>query len=62
MGHMSFLRTERILNQHLTSNDIKKKGYYPLLMSRLKKVSLLVGKNKLIAAPTNADTILMDNY
>jgi len=51
---MSFLRTERILNQYLTNNDISKKQYYELLMVRLKKVSLYVGKNKLIAAPTNA--------
>ena len=50
---MSFLRTERILNQFLTKNDIGKKDYYELLMARLKKVSLFVGKNKLIAAPTN---------
>ena len=62
MGHMSFLRTERILNRFLTANDIEKKGYCPLLMTKLKKNALLVGKNKLIAAPTNADTILMDNY
>ena len=31
-------------------------------MARLKKVSLFVAKNKLIAAPTNAETVIMDNY
>ena len=31
-------------------------------MVRLKKVSQLVARNKLTAAPTNADTIIMDNH
>ena len=31
-------------------------------MARLKKSAILVGKNKSISAPTNIETIIMDNY
>jgi histidine ammonia-lyase len=63
MGHMSFLRAERILNKHLTSNRLAaNKEHYELLMISLKKVSTLVAQNKLLAVPTNAETVIMDNY
>jgi len=31
-------------------------------MTKLKKVSVLVGNNKKLATPTNADTVILDNY
>lgn len=31
-------------------------------MTKLKKVSLLVVHNKKLATPTNADTVILDNY
>ena len=31
-------------------------------MTRLKQLSLLVPRNKLLACPTSADTVIMDNY
>jgi hypothetical protein len=33
-----------------------------LLLARLKKVSYLVAKNKLLAIPTGCDTIIMQNF
>lgn len=62
IGHMSFLRSERILNKYLTSNNIALSEYYDILKARLQKVSYLVAHNKNLAAPTNADTVIMDNY
>jgi hypothetical protein len=59
---MSFLRAERILNKHLGKNTIELNEHYEYLMANLKKVSYLVSENKLLAIPSNADTILMNNY
>ena len=62
VGHMSFLRAERLLNKFLTKNNLPQSPLYDLLMIRLKRASPLVGENKIIAFPTNAETIIMDNY
>lgn len=62
IGHMSFLRTERMLNRFLTKNKIENSESYSLMLTKLKKVSVLVSLNRKMMGPTNADTVIMDNY
>lgn len=59
---MSFLRSERVLNPYLTQNNISKSPFYELLKTRLQKISYYVVHNKALSAPTNADTVIMDDY
>ena len=59
---MSFLRAERMLNKYLAKNGLSESPVYDLLMTKLKKVSLLVSHNRKLASPTNADTVILDNY
>lgn len=59
---MSFLRCERILNPHLTHNNISQSPLFETFRVALAKASYHVVSGKLLAAPTNADTVIMDNY
>jgi histidine ammonia-lyase len=59
---MSFLRAERMLNLHTRGSKIKNNENYDYLTIVNKKVSYLLNENKLLASPTNTDTILMDNF
>lgn len=59
---MSFLRSERILNPHLTHNNISQSPLFDIFRVALAKVSHHVVKGKLLSAPSSADTVIMDNY
>jgi len=51
-----------MLNLYLGGPKISNSENYDYLKIMNKKVSYLLNENKLLAAPTNTDTILMDNY
>jgi histidine ammonia-lyase len=62
IGHMSFLRAERILNLHLGKNNIRSSPHFEYLRAQLRKASYLVPENKLLSSPSSADTILLQDY
>lgn len=51
-----------MLNRFLTKNKIENSESYSLMLTKLKKVSVLVSLNRKMMGPTNADTVIMDNY
>jgi fructose-1,6-bisphosphatase len=59
---MSFLRCERILNPHLTHNNVSQSPLFDIFRAALAKASHHVVRGKLLSAPSNADTVIMDNY
>lgn len=62
IGHMSFLRSERILNSFLSENHIKDSPFFELFKAKLMKVSYDVVHNKALATSTNSDTVIMNEY
>lgn len=62
IGHMSFLRSERILNTLLTENHIQSSPFFELFKANLMKLSYGVVHNKALATSTNADTVIMNEY
>jgi histidine ammonia-lyase len=62
LGHMSFLRSERMLNRHLGKNNISKNHHFEYLHILLKKYSYFVAENKVLAIPGSIDTVLMQDY
>lgn len=62
IGHMSFLRSERKINPHLCHNNISKSPFIDLIRMALVKASHHVVNGKLLSGPTNADTVIMENY
>ena len=51
-----------MLNKFLTKNNISSSTFYPLMSAKLKKLSTIVGNNKRQCNPTNAETVILDNY
>lgn len=51
-----------MLNKFLTKNNISSSPFYPLMNAKLKKLSTIVANNKRQCNPTNAETVILDNY
>lgn len=64
IGSMAFMRTERMLNFYLGKNNFQKSNPedYNLLVGWIGKVSYFVPRNRLIASPSNADTMNHHNF
>lgn len=62
IGHMSFLRAERMQNKKLGRNELQKSGKLGSLRAGLQRSNYKVSEDKLLTLPTNSDTVLMDDY
>ena len=51
-----------MLNKFLTKNKVEGSPFYSLMLARMKKVSVLVSRNRKMMGSSNADTVIMDNY
>jgi histidine ammonia-lyase len=64
IGSMSHLRSERILNKYLGKNNVTREscGSYEAMSVLMQKTIHLISNNRLICAPSNADTMNIENY
>lgn len=62
IGAMSFLRTERILNEYLGKNKLKDRPEYRSLLSMLTSALKCTSQNKILSEMTNFDTCNIDSY